>query len=537
MSQPSLPYWRWSGLIALLTAEMLSVTLRFDTDTVSAERPWHGLAAHVATPLQLVQAATVATLLWAGPSAYRELKQHSQRLKRARGLLPAVLGNLAAFRAFFWLSVPVFERTGSADPSEWLVFAAWLASGLLTLAFWGLALLPVDLWLSVIRWSGSSLVAGPLLGAAAWAAGLLARDQWKHLSRATLSLVHGVLSLFFSDTICNAESGTVGTSSFSVEIAPQCSGYEGMGLMAVLLAVFLWVLRRELRFPRSLLLVPVGMMLMWLANALRIAALLILGTLGFTELAAGAFHSLAGWIVFLGTGLGLMACARRMAYFSRVSPGETASRPALDRAYLLPALSIIAIAMLTGAFAHGFDRWYPARIIGAFLVLACYHRGYAELRPRWSWEAVAIGCGIFALWIALEPHDPDQIRGRAISSGLSTLSPQGALFWLFFRVAGSVVIIPLAEELAFRGYLSRRLISADFESVPPGRFTAWTFLISSLLFGLLHGRVFAGTLAGMALAFVYSRRGELTDAVIAHGVANALIAAAVLAGGAWNLWA
>jgi exosortase E/protease (VPEID-CTERM system) len=535
--RPSLPYCRWSVLIALLAAEIVSVSVRFDTDTASTGQPWHGLVVHFATISRLALAAALATLLIAWPSGCREWKRYSERRKRFPGMFPALLGNLAAFGAFFWLSVPIFEGGGSADSSEWLLFAAWTASGLLTLAFWGLALLPGHLWRSMARQSGWSLVVGPLLGGAAWAAGLLARDQWKHLSRATLWLVHGMLSLFFSNTICRADEGLVGTSSFSVLIAPQCSGYEGMGLMAVLLAIFLGMFRRDLRFPRSLLLLPVGIVFMWLAHTLRIAALLVLGTLGYTELASGGFHSLAGWILFLAIGLGLMACARGMAFFSKVSLRDTTSRSILDRAYLLPALSTIAIAMFTGTFAHGFDRYYPARIIAAILVMAYYRRSYAELRLNWSWEAVVIGCGVFALWMALEPYDPDQIGGQAIRSGLNSLSREGAAFWMFCRVVGSVIAIPLAEELAFRGYLSRRLISADFEAVPPGRFTVWSFLISSVLFGALHGRWLAGTLAGMAFALVYRRRGELSDAVVAHGVANALIAAAVFLQGAWSLWA
>ena len=96
--------------------------------------------------------------------------------------------------------------------------------------------------------------------------------------------------------------------------------------------------------------------------------------------------------------------------------------------------------------------------------------------------------------------------------------------------------MPLAEELAFRGYLTRRLVAADFQSIPPGRMTWWSLLLSSVLFGALHGRWFAGTLAGMAYALAYRRRGELTDAVVAHGVTNGLIAITVLTTGSWSLW-
>ena len=81
-----------------------------------------------------------------------------------------------------------------------------------------------------------------------------------------------------------------------------------------------------------------------------------------------------------------------------------------------------------------------------------------------------------------------------------------------------MIVVPLAEELAFRGYLTRRLIADDFQAVPEGRFTGPSFLVSSLLFGLLHQRWLAGTIAGMAYALVYYRRGKLIDAIAAHAI-------------------
>jgi membrane protease YdiL (CAAX protease family) len=43
-------------------------------------------------------------------------------------------------------------------------------------------------------------------------------------------------------------------------------------------------------------------------------------------------------------------------------------------------------------------------------------------------------------------------------------------------------------------------------------------------------------LAGIAYALAYRRRGELSDAVMAHAVTNGLIAITVLTTGAWSLW-
>ena len=52
----------------------------------------------------------------------------------------------------------------------------------------------------------------------------------------------------------------------------------------------------------------------------------------------------------------------------------------------------------------------------------------------------------------------------------------------------------------------------------------------------MHGRWLAGFAAGMIFALAYYRRGRVADAAVAHAVTNALIAALVLGGGAWNLW-
>jgi len=532
----SLPYARWAGLAALLTAEILSISIRFDAQGIRADRPWYGLVVHLGSVARLGLAIGLATLLVAGPRCYRELKRETSRLDGYTWSWRAIVGNLVAFSIFCWLSAPVLEGTGPWHPSDWALVVAWGMAGMATLVLWVLAVLPADLWVVLIWRGGGSLVAGPALGAAAYGVGLLAQDQWRPLAGATLRLVSGMLSLVFSDTICRPDQYMVGTTSYLVKIAPVCSGYEGVGLIAAFFSIALWMFRRELRFPRAFALLPLAMALMWLANALRITFLVALGSWGYPQIALVGFHSLAGWLLFLVIGLGLIAGARRMPFFSTFQAATGSRRVVLDGAYLMPAMALIATAMVTGAFSPGFDRYYPARVIAVTVALSFYRRSYTELRRSWSWETVAIGCGVFALWMVLEPHGASASAAMPIRSGLDSL-PQGwATTWLIFRVVGSVLTVPLAEELAFRGYLTRRLIASDFQAVPPGRLTWWSLLVSSVLFGALHGRWVAGTLAGIAYGLAYHRRGELTDAVVAHGVTNGLIAAAVLFTGAWSLW-
>jgi CAAX prenyl protease-like protein len=97
-------------------------------------------------------------------------------------------------------------------------------------------------------------------------------------------------------------------------------------------------------------------------------------------------------------------------------------------------------------------------------------------------------------------------------------------------------MVPIAEELAFRGYLLRKLISADFAQVDFHSFTLLSFVVSSVLFGLLHQQWLAGVIAGMLFAIAMYRRGAILDAVIAHATANAMLAAYVLTTHHWSLW-
>jgi membrane protease YdiL (CAAX protease family) len=47
---------------------------------------------------------------------------------------------------------------------------------------------------------------------------------------------------------------------------------------------------------------------------------------------------------------------------------------------------------------------------------------------------------------------------------------------------------------------------------------------------------FAGTVAGAAYGLLAVRTGNLSEAIAAHLTSNALVAAAVLVAGDWQLW-
>jgi CAAX prenyl protease-like protein len=80
-------------------------------------------------------------------------------------------------------------------------------------------------------------------------------------------------------------------------------------------------------------------------------------------------------------------------------------------------------------------------------------------------------------------------------------------------------------------------VAPDFETVPWQRIGPGALLVSSLAFGLGHGSMWLpGSAAGVLYGGLLIRTGRIGEVVGAHAVTNALVAAAVVSGGQWQLW-
>jgi exosortase E/protease (VPEID-CTERM system) len=531
------------ALGGLLAAELLALSIRFDRLTeaspwqqVFGQMAWTGAAGH------LLIAVITAVLLLRGHELRASMRRITHAANSAAFSWLSLVVHLAAMSAFFRLTAIVIEGELPAARQPGLWIAGWFFAGTLSLIAWLLAFVPKASW-AAYGWAPQRwLIPGFAVAAGAVAAGRWTDQFWGPLAKATFAIVERLLGFIGAEVISRPHEMVVGTPSFSVEIAPMCSGYEGVGLVLVFLAVFLWAYRQELRFPQSFLLLPIGVITIWLANAVRIAALIVVGTYISPSIAQGGFHSQAGWLAFNAVTLGLIAVAWNSAFFARAARQATSARVLPAAPYLVPFLVLLATAMVTGAFfGGGIDLLYPLRVFAvaaALIYFIAVYRREQILQWQWSWPAVAIGAAVFLIWMLLEPlagvRDSVQTEQAKALSGLSATM---AAIWIAFRIVGYVVITPLAEELAFRGYLTRRLISEEFDSVPLGRFTLFSLLASSAAFGLLHqSRWLAGGLAGLLFAAALYRRGRLMDAVLAHATANGLIAGYALATGNWTVW-
>ncbi len=417
-----------------------------------------------------------------------------------------------------------------------VVAVAWhvcaLAAALALIA----AAAPLTLWISAVKRTGVLPLYALIAALAAVVAIQLSQRLWEPTAALTFRLVLLALNPLMPALQSNFSMMTLSTDRFAVTISEQCSGLEGVGLMLAFCATWLWYFRREYRFPRALIIVPVAVLLAFALNVLRIAALVAIGDAGYPRVAMVGFHSQAGWIAFNTVAFGVAVLAKRSAWMRHEPSAPTADAGAHNAtaAYLMPLLAILAAGMIAHALSSGFELLYPLRLVAAAAILWVYRGSYANLDRHISWRAPAVGVLIAGFWLLFAHF---VITPSAEPQALWSLPAPLRVAWLVVRTLAATITVPIAEELAYRGYLMRRLIRADFESV---RFAdvGWPALaVCAAAFGIMHGAMwFPAMLAGMAYGAIAIKTGSIGEAVVAHATTNALIAAAVLLFDQWQLW-
>lgn len=520
--------------------------------------------------------AIVAFALFLG-LGYGWLKAQKENLPFGFWFFGGYLACVAAAIGFHLLLV----HTGAAAQYSRAAPLVFTGAFLFEIPLLALACVPLRAWIGAVRATSllwlyavlagvaASLLQGPsdrLWTAAGGVPGLI-------LQTTTFEAVHGVIRLFAPNIAVDAASYTIGTPHFGIVIGLSCSGMEGLGLILAFTAAWLWYFRKECRFPQALLLIPCALVCIWLLNVVRICLLFFIGDEISSDVAIVGFHSRAGWIAFTAIALAFSMATQRIAWVRKPPTGpsgnpnsggvgsvsrgveslqeQTGESPAI-RAYLIPFLAILAAGFFSKAASGTFEWLYPLRLIAAAIALWCFRRELRKLDWRFGWLGPVAGAAVILAWIApslmtrfgLAPfgwgHPP---AASSLGPALAALSPPLRWSWIALRVTAAVVTVPIAEELAFRGYLARRLMSREFDEVPFSRLTALPICLSSAVFGLEHmsnlmdWQHFAlGTLAGLAFAAALRWRGRMGDAVAAHAVSNLLLAAWVLGFSDWAQW-
>ena len=204
-----------------------------------------------------------------------------------------------------------------------------------------------------------------------------------------------------------------------------------------------------------------------------------------------------------------------------------------------PFLIFLALTVCQGKFGAASAYWFyfAKTIVGVWLVWEM-KPFVSEMRWAFSWEAMVVGVGIFAVWVGLDPFYPHLMKTGAAWNPDETFGENSALAWLMIgtRIIGSTFVVPPLEEVFYRSFLYRYVANQNFLSVPLNRFLPFPFFATAIVFGFSHNEWLAGILCGAAYQWLVIRKNRLGDAMTAHAITNFLLGAWIVWKHAWHFW-
>jgi CAAX prenyl protease-like protein len=176
-------------------------------------------------------------------------------------------------------------------------------------------------------------------------------------------------------------------------------------------------------------------------------------------------------------------------------------------------------------------------VLGLLLWLRPRYRGQDSAPPR-ILQSALLGLGAIVLWIALDPWMP-RTAARDNTFPFTTAFELGfvpGILSIAFRIFGAVLVVPIVEELFWRGFLMRTIIKPEFEEVPLGTFQPLSFYITTVAFALVHVEFGSATLFALIAGWWFCRTKSIRAVITLHAAANFGLAVYVLLTRHWFLW-
>jgi hypothetical protein len=227
-----------------------------------------------------------------------------------------------------------------------------------------------------------------------------------------------------------------------------------------------------------------------------------------------------------------------------------------DVVLMAPYMAYLILLALRDAEWLGID--YDDRVymnmvrgFGALLVVWLVRNHLPKWGKPYWWAAIPAGIAAAVLWVggqhlfnALgvpsrlplpffggppgEPVDPRHLLGAE------------DLFWttVVTRIATAVITVPIIEELFWRAFLLRALISwSEFEKVPLGKYTFYSFIGTSLLSAVQHpDNWLVSVFCWMLFNALFYWRPSILFITIVHGVTNLVLYVYVVRTNDWMFW-
>ena len=182
---------------------------------------------------------------------------------------------------------------------------------------------------------------------------------------------------------------------------------------------------------------------------------------------------------------------------------------------------------------------YLVRSVAAAAVLLYTLKVFPFKLPSFSAVAWGVFSGlvVLALWVLpekFECYTEHLTYGNA--NGDSPFDPKNCGWMMtMVRLIGSSFIIAPIEEIFFRFYLYRRLISTEWKEVNLSRFDLSAFVWVVGLFAIEHNRPLAGAMAGAIYLVIAIKKG-IGAAIVSHITTNFGLSLYVIKTGLYGFW-
>ncbi len=216
-------------------------------------------------------------------------------------------------------------------------------------------------------------------------------------------------------------------------------------------------------------------------------------------------------------------------------------------AYLLPMgvfMGLLALAPALKTLGDAFwlrspEYWlYPLQTLLCAGLLIWFWRQYDFHRLRGVIFTLAVAIAVFVLWIS--PQAFFGVAPRTEGFDPSTFAGQPAAYWstVLLRFLRLVIVVPLVEEIFWRGFLLRYFINDKFDEVPFGTFSWLSFAVVTIGFTFAHSSADwpAAAATGVLYNLVAYRTKSLVSCVIAHAVTNLLLGLWIMNTRQWGFW-
>ena len=212
--------------------------------------------------------------------------------------------------------------------------------------------------------------------------------------------------------------------------------------------------------------------------------------------------------------------------------------------YVLPFVVFIALLAMQHYFPLPGHADLTVRTIVLTGVLVLASRNILDFRASRPYSSILLGIFVFLIWIGPDLLSPGYRHHWMFQNSLLGTTSQSLSaelrhdpLALALRSFRAVILVPIIEELFWRGWMMRSLIHPRFDSVPLGAFTTASFWITAVLFASEHGPYWdVGLVAGVLYNLWMVRTRNLADCMLAHAVTNLCLSIYVMATSQWQYW-